>query len=236
MRRIADVRAAVIGTGFIGTVHVEQLRRIGVHVSGVLGSTPERGQARADALGVPRAYPSLDALLDDPAVDVVHVTSPNHLHVPQARPILAAGRHVVCEKPLAMTAAESAELVDLAAASGLVNAVNFNIRFYPLNQHAREVVADGAIGDVRLVTGHYFQDWLLLETDWNWRLEPDKGGALRAVGDIGSHWLDLVTFLTGQPVIAVMADLATFMPSATSRAGRSSRSRPSGAATPSSAI
>ncbi len=212
MRRIADVGAAVIGTGFIGTVHVEQLRRIGVQVRGVLGSTPERGDARAQALGVARAYPSLEALLDDPSVEVVHVTSPNHLHVPQTRQILAAGRHVVCEKPLAMTAGESAEMVDLAAASGLVNAVNFNIRFYPLNQHVRELVRDGGLGDVRLVTGHYFQDWLLLETDWNWRLEPDKGGSLRAVGDIGSHWLDLTTFLTGQPITAVMAELATFVP------------------------
>ena len=212
MRRIADVGAAVIGTGFIGTVHVEQLRRIGVQVRGVLGSTPERGDARAQALGVARAYPSLDALLDDPSVDVVHVTSPNHLHVPQTRQILAAGRHVVCEKPLAMTAAESSGLVGLAADSGLVNAVNFNIRFYPLHQHVRELVAAGDLGDVRFVTGRYFQDWLLLETDWNWRLEPDKGGSLRAVGDIGSHWLDLVTFLTGQPIVAVMADLATFIP------------------------
>ncbi|HEX5147750.1 MAG TPA: Gfo/Idh/MocA family oxidoreductase [Candidatus Limnocylindrales bacterium] len=212
MRRIADLGAAVIGTGFIGTVHVEQLRRIGVQVRGVLGSTPERGEARAQALGVARAYPSLEAVLDDPAVDVVHVTSPNHLHVPQTRQILAAGRHVVCEKPLAMTASESGELVALAAGSGLVNAVNFNIRFYPLHQHVRELVAEGRLGDVRFVTGHYFQDWLLLETDWNWRLEPDKGGALRAVGDIGSHWLDLATFLTGQPITAVMADLTTFLP------------------------
>jgi predicted dehydrogenase len=212
MRRIADVGAAVIGTGFIGTVHVEQLRRIGVPVRGVLGSTPERGETRAEALGVARAYPSLEALLDDPSVEVVHVTSPNHLHVAQTRQILAAGRHVICEKPLAMTAGESAELVGLAAASGLVNAVNFNIRFYPLHQDVRERVARGELGAVRFVTGHYFQDWLLFETDWNWRLEPDKGGALRAVGDIGSHWLDLVTFLTGQPITAVMADLATFVP------------------------
>ncbi len=212
MSGIAGIGAAVIGTGFIGTVHVEQLRRIGVGVRGVLGSTPERGQARAEALGVPRAYPSLEALLDDPSVDVVHVTSPNHLHVPQTKQILAAGRHVICEKPLALTAAESAELVDLAALSGRVSAVNFNIRFYPLHQHVRELVAGGGLGDVRLVTGHYFQDWLLLETDWNWRLEPDKGGSLRAVGDIGSHWLDLATFLTGQPIVAVMADLATFIP------------------------
>ena len=212
MRRIAEIGAAVIGTGFIGTVHVEQLRRIGVQVRGVLGSTPERGTARADALGVARAYPSLEAILDDPSVDVVHVTSPNHLHVPQTRQILASGRHVVCEKPLAMTAAESSELVDLAAGSDRVNAVNFNIRFYPLHQHVRELVADGGIGDVRLVTGRYFQDWLLLETDWNWRLEPDKGGSLRAVGDIGSHWLDLATFLTGLPIVEVMADMATFIP------------------------
>jgi predicted dehydrogenase len=212
MKRIADVGAAVIGTGFIGTVHVEQLRRIGVQVRGVLGSSPERGATRAEALGVARAYPSLDAILDDASVEVVHVTSPNHLHVPQTKQILASGRHVVCEKPLAMSAAESAELVDLAARSGRVNAVNFNIRFYPLHQHVRELVTGGGVGDVRFVTGHYFQDWLLLETDWNWRLEPDKGGALRAVGDIGSHWLDLATFLTGQPITAVMADLATFIP------------------------
>ena len=211
MTSIAGIGAAVIGTGFIGTVHVEALRRIGVQVRGVLGSTPERGAARAAALGVGHAYPSLEAILDDPTVDVVHVTSPNHLHVPQAIEILAAGRHVVCEKPLAMTAGESADLVELAAASGRVNAVNFNIRFYPLHQHVREIVADGALGDVRFVTGRYFQDWLLLDTDWNWRLEPDKGGSLRAVGDIGSHWLDLVQFLTGQPIVAVMADLATFV-------------------------
>jgi predicted dehydrogenase len=212
LSRIADAGAAVIGTGFIGTVHLEQLRRIGVQVRGVLGSTPERGAARAEALGVARAYPSLEAILDDPSVDVVHVTSPNHLHVPQTKQILASGRHVVCEKPLALTAAESKELVELAAQSGRVNAVNFNIRFYPLHQHVRELVTDGGVGDVRFVTGHYFQDWLLLETDWNWRLEPDKGGSLRAVGDIGSHWLDLATFLTGQPITAVMADLATFIP------------------------
>jgi len=210
-RSLADIGAAVIGTGFIGTVHVEALRRIGVQVRGVLGSSPERGAERAAALAVPKAYGSLDELLDDPGVDVVHVTSPNHLHVPQAAAILAAGRHVVCEKPLALTAAESADLVERAEATGLVNAVNFNIRFYPLHQHVREIVAQGDLGEVRFVTGHYFQDWLLLETDWNWRLEPDKGGALRAVGDIGSHWLDLMTFLTGQRIESVMADMATFI-------------------------
>jgi predicted dehydrogenase len=207
----SPIGAAVIGTGFIGTVHIEALRRIGVDVRGVLGSSAERGVERAQALGVAQAYPSLDALLDDEGVRVVHITSPNHLHVPQARQILAAGRHVVCEKPLALTAAESAELVGLAGASGLINAVNFNIRFYPLNQHLSQAVSEGALGDVRFVTGRYFQDWLLHETDWNWRLEPDKGGSLRAVGDIGSHWLDLMTFVTGQRVTSVMAELATFV-------------------------
>jgi predicted dehydrogenase len=204
-------RISEIGPAVIGTVHVEQLRRIGVQVRGVLGSTLERGAARADALGVPRGYGSLDEILADASVDVVHVTSPNHLHVPQASAVLAAGKHVVCEKPLAMTAAESATLVDQAEASGKVNAVNFNIRFYPLHQHVREIVAAGDLGYVRFVTGHYFQDWLLHDTDWNWRLEPDKGGALRAVGDIGSHWLDLMAFVSGQPIVSVMADFATFV-------------------------
>jgi predicted dehydrogenase len=211
MPGLADIGAAVIGTGFIGTVHVEQLRRIGVDVRGVLGSTPERGRARADALSVPHAYGSLEDVLADDRVDVVHVTSPNHLHVPQASAILAAGKHVVCEKPLAMTAVESRGLVEQARNSGLVNAVNFNIRFYPLNQDARERVAAGDLGEVRFVTGHYFQDWLLHDTDWNWRLEPEQGGALRAVGDIGSHWLDLMAFVTGQPIVSVMADLGTYV-------------------------
>ena len=209
----ADIGAAVIGTGFIGTVHVEALRRIGVDVRGVLGSSPERGAERAAALSVRHAYRSLDDVLADPSVHVVHVTSPNHLHVPQASAILSAGKHVVCEKPLAMTADESRGLAEQAAASGLVNAVNFNIRFYPLHQHVRERVAAGDLGEIRFVTGHYFQDWLLHDTDWNWRLEPDKGGALRAVGDIGSHWLDLMAFVTGQPIVSVMADLATFVTS-----------------------
>lgn len=214
IRALSDVGAAVIGSGFIGTVHIEALRRIGVQVHGLLGSSAERGADHAQRLGLPRAYGSLGELLDDERVDVVHVTSPNHLHFDQVRDILAAGRHVICEKPLATTSDESAELVGLAAAAanrGQVAAVNFNIRFYPLNQHLRDVIADGELGDVRLVSGHYFQDWLLLDTDWNWRLEPERGGSLRAVGDIGSHWLDLTSFVTGLEVTEVMADLATFI-------------------------
>jgi predicted dehydrogenase len=204
--------AAVIGSGFIGTVHVESLRRLGVPVHGILGSSRERAAARAELLGIGAAYGSLDELLADDRVEVVHVTSPNREHHPQVKAILAAGRHVVCEKPMAMTSAESAELVELAKASDRVCAVNFNIRFYPINQHLRQVIGEGGVGDVRLVTGHYFQDWLMFDSDWNWRLEPEVGGQLRAVGDIGSHWLDLASFVTGQRVVAVMADLATFIP------------------------
>lgn len=212
MTRRSEIGAAVIGSGFIGTVHVEALRRIGVRVTGVLGSSPERGTESAAALDVPRGYASLDELLADPAVHAVHVTSPNQLHHPQVLAILAAGRHVICEKPLAMTSAESRELVEAARSSGLVNAVNFNLRFYPLNQHVSELVREGGLGDVRLVTGRYFQDWLLFDTDWNWRLEKAQGGALRAVGDIGSHWLDLASFMTGRRVESVLADLTTFIP------------------------
>jgi predicted dehydrogenase len=211
MAHVSDIGAAVIGSGFIGTVHIENLRRLGVQVRGVLDVEPQVGEKAALRLGLPKAYHSLEAVLEDPGVDVVHVTSPNQFHYPQVKQILAAGRHVICEKPLAVTSDESRELVALAAASGRISAVNFNIRFYPLNQHAHQMVRDGALGEPRLITGHYFQDWLLLDTDWNWRLEPDKGGTLRAVGDIGSHWIDLTNFITGLTVQSVMADLTTFV-------------------------
>ena len=209
---LSEIGAAVIGTGFIGTVHIGALRRLGVPVCGILGSTGARGAARAQDLGLARAYGSLDALLADPAVQVVHVTSPNALHYPQVKAILGAGKHVVCEKPLAMTSAESAEMVALASASGKVAAVCYNTRFYPLNQQMRGMVAAGEIGDIRLVTGHYHQDWLAHDTDWNWRLEAEEGGVLRSVGDIGTHWLDLTGFITGLKPVQVLADLATFIP------------------------
>ena len=151
-------------------------------------------------------------MLADPRVDVVHITSPNDAHAAQVRAALAAGKHVVCEKPLGLDARETAELLALARESGLVHAVNFNIRFYPQVQEAAARVRAGELGDVRLVSGGYLQDWLLLDTDWNWRLDPAVGGELRAVGDIGSHWIDLMTFVTGQHVEAVCADLTTFIP------------------------
>lgn len=211
MKGITEVGAAVVGTGFIGVVHVEALRRLGVQVHGVVGSSRERAAARSRELDLPPAYDSFEAMLSDRRVDVVHITTPNHLHHEQAKAVLAAGKHVVCEKPLAMTSTESAELLDLAEASRRVHAVNFNVRFYPLCQHLRGVIADGGLGQVRLVLGHYLQDWLLLDTDWNWRLEPEVGGELRTVADIGSHWMDLTAFLTGKRITAVMADFATFI-------------------------
>jgi predicted dehydrogenase len=212
VRDIRDIKAAVVGTGFIGVVHVEALRRLGIEVTGIVGSTPERAAVKARAAGLPDPYPSFEAMLDDPRVDVVHLTTPNRLHFEEARAALAAGKHVVCEKPLGMDSTETAELLRLAEQSGLVHAVNFNIRFYAQCQAARARVLAGEIGNVRLITGGYLQDWLLWDTDWNWRLDPAAGGSLRAVGDIGSHWLDLVQFVTGRRVEAVMADLTTFIP------------------------
>jgi predicted dehydrogenase len=204
---------AVAGTGFIGPVHVEAVRRLGHRVVGVLGSTPAKGRAAADALGVPAAYDSLAALLADPAVEVVHLATPNRAHFAQAKAVLEAGRHVVVEKPLAMTGDETAELVRLAAARpGQVAAVNYNVRFYPLCLDARERVRAGELGDVLHVTGSYLQDWLLYPTDFNWRVLAEDGGDLRAVADIGTHWLDLVCFVTGLEVEAVCADLRTVYP------------------------
>ncbi len=212
MTDVSRIRAAVIGTGFIGTVHVQSLRRLGVQVIGVLGSSPERGAARAAEIGVGNAYPTLEALLADDSVDVVHVTSPNHAHYPQVMAILAAGKHVICEKPLAMTSQQSAEMVEMANASGKICAVCYNIRFYPLNQQAHGMVRAGELGDIRFVTGHYHQDWLAKPTDWNWRLQSEVGGTLRSVGDIGTHWVDLTSFITGLKAKSVFADLTTFLP------------------------
>lgn len=206
------IRAAVVGTGFIGPAHVEALRRLGVEVVGIMGSSPERAQPKAEAMRIDHVYPDYEALLSDDQVDVVHITSPNQFHFPQSRDAIQAGKHVVCEKPLAMTSQESGELLRLAEKAGIVHAVNFNIRFYPMCIEARERVARGDLGDLYITRGSYLQDWLLYATDWNWRLDPEKGGALRTVGDIGSHWLDLVTFVTGEQVEAVYADLGTFIP------------------------
>lgn len=206
------IGVGIAGTGFIGPAHVEGLRRNGIQVLGLAEYDSETAQHKAAELGIPRCFGSLDELLADPDIDVVHLATPNHLHHPHAKAVLLAGKHVICEKPLAMTSEQSAELVELAAVKGLVNAVNFNIRMYPLAQQARSLVQSGEIGELFILQGSYLQDWLLLPTDWNWRLEPELGGTLRAVGDIGSHWLDLITFITGLHVEEVYADFKTFHP------------------------
>lgn len=207
---LSEIRAGVVGVGFIGVTHIEALRRLGVTVTGVVGSTPERTRAKARAANLPEVFDDVESLAT--AVDVVHVASPNHVHAEQVRAVLAAGTHVVCEKPLGLESAETGDLLARAEAAGVVHAVCFNIRFYALCHQLRAVVASGAIGEPRLVTGSYLQDWLLQPTDWNWRLEPEVSGALRATADIGSHWLDLARFVTGRRVLAAMADLHTTVP------------------------
>jgi predicted dehydrogenase len=181
-------------------------------VTGVVGSSHARAKAKAAAEQLPEPYESFEAMLADERVDVVHLATPNHVHHEQVKAVLAAGKHVVCEKPLAMTSTQTAELLELAAASGKVHAVNFNQRFYAQNLRARAAIASGDLGRVRLVSGGFLQDWLLYDTDWSWRLEREQGGDLRVIGDIGSHWLDLMSFLTGLRVESVLADLTTFMP------------------------
>ena len=207
-----SIGVGVAGTGFIGPAHIEGLRRNGITVLGLAEETPELARQKAALLGVPRCFGSLAEMLADPDIDVVHLATPNHLHHPHAKATLLAGKHVVCEKPLSMTSEQSGELVQLAAEKKLVNAINFNIRMYPLAQQARSMVQSGELGDLFVLQGSYLQDWLLLPTDWNWRLAPEYGGTLRAVGDIGSHWLDLLTFITGLHVEEVYGDFKTFHP------------------------
>ena len=204
--------AAVIGLGFVGRAHLEALRRIGVPVRGMLGSARERSESVRAALGLERAYASLDELAADPSVTVVHVCTPNHVHFEQAGRLLRAGKHVLCEKPLAMDSRESEMLVRLAKESGRVGGVAYNLRYYPLCQEAKAAVASGVIGQPRLAHGSFLQDWLLFPIDWNWRLDPKLGGELRAVSDIGTHWLDLMMWITGRKVTEVCADLATVVP------------------------
>lgn len=207
-----QLNAALVGTGFIGPAHIEALRRINVRVVGLLEETPDLCGKKCWELGLEKSYASQEELLADPEVHVVHLATPNFLHYEQAKAALLAGKHVVCEKPLAMTSRESGDLVRLAKEYGRVNAVNFNMRFYPLNHQARRLVQNGELGEVFIIQGSYLQDWLLFPTDWNWRLEPGLGGTVRAVGDIGTHWLDLMTFITGLRVQRVFADFKTFHP------------------------
>jgi len=218
-----SIGVAVAGTGFIGPVHVEALRRAGMNVVGILGSTAQKSRSTAELLNLDAAYTTFDELLNDERVRAVHITTPNRFHFEMASRALRAGKHVVCEKPLAMDSRESSELVALAAQSGLAAAVAYNIRYYPLCLEARDRISRGATADanersgirensagqVLHVHGTYVQDWLLHKTDFNWRVLAAEGGQLRALADIGTHWLDLVQFITGMKIVAVCADLVT---------------------------
>jgi predicted dehydrogenase len=207
-----DIGVAVVGAGFIGPVHVEAVRRLGLPVRGILGCDRAESERARDSLGLPKAYADLDEVLADPHVQSVHVAVPNVLHYEFAKRAIAAGKHVMCEKPLAMTAAQSGELVELAQGKRLAAGVCYNVRFYPLNLEARDRIARGEVGRIFAVNGSYTQDWLFYDTDYNWRVLADQGGALRAVADIGTHWMDLVGSVTGLEIEAVLADLATVYP------------------------
>jgi predicted dehydrogenase len=225
-----NINAAIIGLGFVGRAHLEALRRLGITVQGVLASTPERSKASRDALGLPRAYASLEELAADPSLHVVHLCTPNNEHFQEAGQLLRAGKNVMCEKPLALDSRESAALVSLAKETGRVGGVSYNLRYYPLCQEARALIRKGAIGQVRLVHGSFLQDWLLFPTDWNWRLEAKIGGELRAVSDIGTHWLDLVAWMTNSKVSELCADLATVLPTRRKPKGRVETFQKAGAA------
>ncbi|MFT4857868.1 MAG: putative dehydrogenase [Algoriphagus sp.] len=203
------IKAAIVGTGFIGPAHLEALRRIPyVEVTALVEVNQELADEKAKLLGIPNAY-TFDDMLKQSDIDVVHICTPNFLHFAQAKAVLLAGKHVICEKPLAVKINEAEELVALAAEKGLVNAVHFNLRYYPMVRQMKMMREKGELGDVYSVMGSYLQDWLFLQTDYNWRLEPDKSGDSRAIADIGSHLLDITEYVTGLKITEVMADFST---------------------------
>jgi predicted dehydrogenase len=208
-REDARLGAAIVGGGFAAASHVDALRRLEDAMPlGVVTSSPERSREAAVRLGLERSYGSLNELLTDEGVDVVHNCTPNHLHHAVTTAALDAGKHVLSEKPLAFDLDEAEDLAARARGSGLVTGVCFIYRHFPLVEQLRAMLAAGAGGPVHLVHGAYLQDWLLFDDDWNWRLESSTAGSSRAVGDIGSHWIDLAQHMTGDLVVAVCAQLA----------------------------
>jgi predicted dehydrogenase len=203
----------IVGAGFVGPHHIDAVRRLGfVDIVAVAGSTEESGRRKAEQLGTRRGYGNYEALINDPDVQVVHVATPNYLHYAVISAALAKGKHVVSDKPLAATAAESRKLVQQAKRANVVAAVTFNYRGNPLVQQARHAIAKGEIGTPTFLHGYYLQDWLLNDTDYSWRLDPEKGGASSALGDIGSHWCDLAQHITGLRITHVLGDIATVIP------------------------
>jgi predicted dehydrogenase len=205
----ADLRAGIIGTGFIGPVHIEALRRLGITVTG-LCDLPDRVQALAARHGIPLAFSDYKEMLRLPEIDVVHITVPNRFHCEMALAAIRAGKHCICEKPLAMNTRETGKIIAETARARSVFAVNYNVRFYPAVLQMRHLVRAGELGEIIHINGSYMQDWLFKETDYNWRLLPKEGGKLRAVADIGTHWMDTVSFVLGARIKSVFADLATW--------------------------
>jgi predicted dehydrogenase len=201
---VRELRVGIVGTGFIGRVHARAARVAGARLAGVAASSPERAAAAQRALGAERGYGSAEELVGSDAIDVVHICTPNHLHVPLAQAAIAAGKHVVCEKPVALDSSDAAGLIVAAEAAGVVATVPFAYRYYPTVREAR-VRLRAAAGEARLIHGTYLQDWLLGADDYNWRVEAELGGASRAFADIGSHWCDLVEFVSGQRIVALIA-------------------------------
>lgn len=205
------LKTAIIGTGFMGKVHAENVRRLGnVEIAAVAASSDEKARQFGESIGVDRTTGDYHTLLKDPDINAVHVLTPNALHYSMCKAALAAGKHVLCEKPFTMTSAEAKELVKLAAKAKLANCIQHNLRYYPVVQQIRRMIEAGDLGEILIAQGTYSQDWLLYDTDWNWRIDSKANGALRAMGDIGSHWMDMVQHLTGQKITALCADLATF--------------------------
>jgi predicted dehydrogenase len=205
------LKTAIIGTGFMGKVHAENVRRLGnVEIAAVAASSDEKARQFGESIGVERTTGDYHTLLKDPEINAVHVLTPNALHYSMCKAALGAGKHVLCEKPFTMTSAEARELVDLAAGAKLANCIQHNLRYYPVVQQIRRMIEAGDLGEILIAQGTYSQDWLLYDTDWNWRIDSKANGALRAMGDIGSHWMDMVQHLTGLKITAMCADLATF--------------------------
>jgi len=205
------IRTAVIGAGFMGKVHAEGIRRLGnVEIVAVAAVNEDEAKRFGDSICVENTTADYMKVVNDPTIEAVHVCTPNALHYPVSKAAMLAGKHVLCEKPLAMSAAEARDMVKVAAEKGVVNCVNHNLRYYPVVQHIRRMVQKGELGDILVVQGTYSQDWLLYETDYNWRLDRKDNGPLRVMGDIGSHWMDMIQHLTGLPITALCADLATF--------------------------
>jgi predicted dehydrogenase len=205
------IRTAIIGTGFMGRVHLEAVRRLGfVEVAAIAGRRIDVVRSMADQFHVERAESHYDRILADPEIQAIHICTPNNLHAPIAMAALAAGKHVLCEKPLATSSREAQEIETLALANKLRNCTCHNLRYYPMVQQMRSMREAGDLGEILVVQGTYSQDWLLHDTDWNWRIESDKNGPSRVMADIGSHWCDMAEHVTGQRINSLCADLQTF--------------------------